>query len=168
MTREVAIDHLKADIKYWENTSVSTEHLYMAIKALEQEPFKPMVEIDLYSVIKQKYIEREVLDKIGDEIEDLYSYADFDWDTETCYNMVRLEEVQRVIDKHKVESEEEEIKMTNKEMMKEIFGIEHEEKVRCSADLTKKCIKYCPDVLDCSNWLNSEYKKEDEESEDNG
>ena len=34
-----------------------------------QEPFKPMVEIDLYSVIKQKYIEREVLDKIRAEIE---------------------------------------------------------------------------------------------------
>lgn len=33
---------------------------------LEQEP---MVEIDLYSVIKQKYIEREVLDKIRAEIE---------------------------------------------------------------------------------------------------
>lgn len=38
MTREEAIDNLKADIKYWENTSVSTEHLYMAIKALEKEP----------------------------------------------------------------------------------------------------------------------------------
>lgn len=38
-----------------------------AIKALEQEP-KPMVEIDLYSVIKQKYIKREVLDKIRAEI----------------------------------------------------------------------------------------------------
>jgi hypothetical protein len=37
MTREEAIDNLKADIKYWENTSVSTDHLYMAIKALEQE-----------------------------------------------------------------------------------------------------------------------------------
>lgn len=34
-----------------------------------QEQFKPMVEIDLYSVIKQKYIEREVLDKIRAEIE---------------------------------------------------------------------------------------------------
>ena len=32
------------------------------------EPFKPMVEIDLYSVIKQKYIEREVLDKIREQI----------------------------------------------------------------------------------------------------
>lgn len=40
MTREVAIDNLKADIKYWENTSVSTEHLCMAVKALEQEPKK--------------------------------------------------------------------------------------------------------------------------------
>lgn len=37
MTKEVAIDNLMADIKYWENTSVSTEHLYMAINALEQE-----------------------------------------------------------------------------------------------------------------------------------
>ena len=35
---------------------------------LEQEPFKPMVEIDLYSVIKQKYIEREVLDRIREQI----------------------------------------------------------------------------------------------------
>lgn len=34
----------------------------------EQEPIKPMVEIDLYSVIKQKYIEREVLDKIREQI----------------------------------------------------------------------------------------------------
>ena len=34
-----------------------------------QEPFKPMVEIDLDYVIKQKYIEREVLDKIRAEIE---------------------------------------------------------------------------------------------------
>ena len=29
---------------------------------------EPMVEIDLYSVIKQKYIEREVLDKIKEQI----------------------------------------------------------------------------------------------------
>lgn len=37
-------------------------------KPQEQEPFKPMVEIDLDYVIKQKYIEREVLDKIRAEI----------------------------------------------------------------------------------------------------
>ena len=35
------------------------------------EPFKPMVEIDLYSVIKQKYIEREALDKIRAEIDQI-------------------------------------------------------------------------------------------------
>lgn len=40
-----------------------------AIKELEQEP-KPMVEIDLYSVIKQKYIEREVLDKIRNIVDE--------------------------------------------------------------------------------------------------
>ena len=33
-----------------------------------EEPFKPMVEIDLDYVIKQKYIEREVLDKIREQI----------------------------------------------------------------------------------------------------
>lgn len=37
MTKEQAIEYLKADIKHWENTSVSTDHLIMAIKALEQE-----------------------------------------------------------------------------------------------------------------------------------
>lgn len=42
-----------------------TELTIKDLEALEQEP---MVEIDLYSVIKQKYIEREVLDKIREEI----------------------------------------------------------------------------------------------------
>ena len=37
------------------------------VEEMKQEP-KPMVEIDLYSVIKQKYIEREVLDKIREQI----------------------------------------------------------------------------------------------------
>lgn len=37
MTKEQAIELLKADIKHWENTSVSVDHLYMAIKALEQQ-----------------------------------------------------------------------------------------------------------------------------------
>lgn len=50
----------------------------------------------------RKYLKLERgLDKISAEIENLYSYADFDEDTKTCYNMVRLEEVQRVIDKYK-------------------------------------------------------------------
>lgn len=52
-------------------------HVKSQIKAIEnmpsvtpQEQFKPMVEIDLYSVIKQSYIEREVLDKIDEVIAD--------------------------------------------------------------------------------------------------
>lgn len=36
MDKEVAKDNLKADIKYWENTSVSVDHLYMAINAIEK------------------------------------------------------------------------------------------------------------------------------------
>ena len=41
--REKAIDKLKVDIEYWENASVSAEHLYMAIKALEQDPCEDCV-----------------------------------------------------------------------------------------------------------------------------
>ena len=48
---------------------IDADNCEKIIKALEQEPSKPMVEIDLYSVIKQKYIEREVLDEIRAEIE---------------------------------------------------------------------------------------------------
>ena len=61
-------------IQNWEG-GVNTPPPYL-VKLLErvvkediEEPFKPMVEIDLYSVIKQKYIERDVLDKIRAEID---------------------------------------------------------------------------------------------------
>lgn len=74
------------------------------IKTLEQEPFKPMVEIDLYSVIKQKYIEREVLDKIRTEIEEqvLESLSDGgdDW-----FTAEKVNECLDIIDKYKAESE---------------------------------------------------------------
>lgn len=40
-----------------------TELTIKDLEALEQEQDKPMVEIDLYSVIKQKYIERELIDR---------------------------------------------------------------------------------------------------------
>ena len=46
-----------------------------------------------------------VLDKVRAEIDELYSYVEFDEDIKTSFNMVRLEEVQRVIDKYKAESE---------------------------------------------------------------
>lgn len=67
------------------------------------EPFKPMVEIDLYSVIKQSYIEREVLDKIRAEIEarlcDVVSgYTD-------GYRTA-IQGVLVILDKYKAESEE--------------------------------------------------------------
>lgn len=78
------------------------EILNLAIKALKQEP-KPMVEIDLYSVIKQKYIEREVLDKIRAEIASLSNANPSYWHSG---DMVEREEVLDIIDKYKAESEE--------------------------------------------------------------
>ena len=68
-----------------------------------QEPFKPMVEIDLYSVIKQKYIEREVLDKIRAEIDKIYEREGNSVD---CLNA--LDELKWFIDKYKAESESQE------------------------------------------------------------
>lgn len=82
MTREEAIKELSyiADEMPSMECADWKKAISVAIKALEQEPFKPMVEIDLYSVIKQKYIEREVLDKIRAEIIDEkdFAYADFE------------------------------------------------------------------------------------------
>ena len=65
----------------------------------EQEPFKPMVEIDLYSVIKQKYIEREVLDKIRAEIEIYTDPQGFITISEGRFNSI--------LDKYKAETEAE-------------------------------------------------------------
>ncbi|MDT3387719.1 MAG: hypothetical protein LIR46_08175 [Bacteroidota bacterium] len=72
----------------------------LAIKALEQESFKPMVEIDLYSVIKQSYIEREVLDKIRAEIEEERVHDDWDLGQEIYYNNA-IDNVLQIIDKYK-------------------------------------------------------------------
>lgn len=58
-------------------------------------PQEPMVEIDLYSVIKQKYIERDVLDKIRAEIIELRSHQN-----------VGVLECLDIIDKYRAESEE--------------------------------------------------------------
>ena len=100
MTREEAIAFFK-DMN--ECTYGNLEAVEMAIKALEQEPFKPMVEIDLYSVIKQSYIEREVLDKIRAEIEQTY---------ETDIGFLIHDETKRtilnIIDKYRAESEPQE------------------------------------------------------------
>jgi bacterioferritin (cytochrome b1) len=69
-----------------------------------QEPFKPIVEIDLYSVIKRKYIEREVLDKIRAEIEEhvkINQNLNTDRAKALCWCL-------DVIDKYKAESENKE------------------------------------------------------------
>lgn len=78
-----------------------TELTIEDLEALEQEQDKPMVEIDLYSVIKQKYIEREVLDKIRAEIEQS-AFNDVNGS-----KFISVRRVNRIIDKCKVESEEE-------------------------------------------------------------
>ena len=72
----------------------------------EQEPFKPMVEIDLYSVIKQKYIERDVLDKIRAEIEKLRPNLRPEQMTDYDYAMVEVvDDIVAILDKYKAESE---------------------------------------------------------------
>lgn len=111
MTREEAIARVKHQ-RDWANEvnrTLDVEAFEMAAKALEQEQDKPMVEIDLYSVIKQKYIEREVLDEIRAEIEEqvLESLSDGgdDW-----FTAEKVNECLEIIDKYKVESEGEEWK----------------------------------------------------------
>lgn len=107
MTKEENLHWLNQEIQTWENECQSKhpikEALYAAHRALEQES-KPMIEIDLYSVIKQKYIEREVLDKIRAEIEEqlLESLSDGgdDW-----FTAEKVNECLDIIDKYKAESE---------------------------------------------------------------
>jgi UDP-galactopyranose mutase len=101
-------DVLKILHKYGKYIFVTDEKKYFSmvdeianLKALEQEP---MVEIDLYSVIKQSYIEREALDKIRAEI-DIARFIDKD--TKLCKNANAsgLEVAMQIIDKYKAESE---------------------------------------------------------------
>ena len=74
-------------------------------RTLEQEPIKPMVEIDLYSVIKQKYIEREVLDKLRAEIEKTKTTMNMFNREDTKQYAIAMEDVLKIIDKYKTESE---------------------------------------------------------------
>lgn len=103
MTREENLHWLDVEIQHWEDDCQSKhpikEALYAARKALEQEP-KPMIEIDLYSVIKQKYIEREVLNKIRAEIEQTSETVDG-----FLIHDATRRTVLRIIDKYKTESE---------------------------------------------------------------
>lgn len=103
MTKEENLYWIDQEIQTWENECQSKhpikEALHAARKALEQEQDKPMVEIDLYSVIKQKYIEREVLDKIRAEIEQS-AFNDVNGS-----KFISVRRVNRIIDKYKAESE---------------------------------------------------------------
>lgn len=63
-------------------------------------------EFEMILTLAEKALEQEpILDEISTEIEELDSYVEFDEDLKTSFNMIRLEEVQRVIDKYKAESE---------------------------------------------------------------
>ena len=97
MTYREAIYNLKQakSVPYRKATFIKVDEL---LGELEQD--EPMVEIDLYSVIKQKYIEREVLDKIRAEIDTIYKE---DMECDGCSDMGMVLEI---IDKYKAESEE--------------------------------------------------------------
>lgn len=88
------------------DVSESMDKIRELPRVTPQEQDKPMVEIDLYSVIKQKYIERDVLDKIRSEIEqNAYPIVHGVNNHEkgmTLYGVVQI------IDKYKAESEDKE------------------------------------------------------------
>ena len=125
ISRQAVLDAIMAN-NIWENEyNLTSSRIKKAVENLPsvnpQEPFKPMVEIDLYSVIKQKYIERDVLDKIRAEIFNACS---------DNYHMpvykLSCDEIFEIIDKYKAESEE--ISDTNLKMWEGIFKAESEEK----------------------------------------
>ncbi len=79
MTREEAVKEIeKAFEPAFANYIITA--LTEGATVSDKEQDKPIVEIDLYSVIKQKYVEREALDKIRADIIDEkdFAYADFD------------------------------------------------------------------------------------------
>lgn len=84
-------DHMTQD----DMTELTIEDL----EALEQKQDNPMVEIDLYSVIKQKYVEREVLDKIRAEIEQST------FDDVNGSKFISVNRVNHIIDKYKADKE---------------------------------------------------------------
>ena len=100
MTYREAIYNLKQakSVPYRKATFIKVNEL---LDELVQD--KPMVEIDLYSVIKQKYIEYEVLDKIRAEIMKLDDINP-DYPMDRTIHISR-NEVLQIIDKYKEECE---------------------------------------------------------------
>lgn len=98
MTREEAVKEIeKAFEPAFANYIITA--LTEGATVSDKESFKPMIEIDLYSVIKQKYIEREVLDKIRSEIKNLERFEIRGEVTP----LVNVDRVLKIIDK--IESE---------------------------------------------------------------
>ena len=104
MTYREAIYNLKQakSVPYRKATFIKVNEL---LGELEQD--EPMVEIDLYSVIKQKYIEREVLDKIRAELTEKRDILAKEARANTinplsCYG---LDYALLIIDKYKAEQE---------------------------------------------------------------
>ena len=91
----------KENMKTVVNYINSAHDKIVNLPRVKQEPFNPMVEIDLYSVIKQKYIEREVLDKIYADIQRLRGCSC------SCSDGI-IDDVEDILDKYKAESEAEE------------------------------------------------------------
>jgi hypothetical protein len=77
------------------------------VQEIEEEQ-EPIVEIDLYSVIKQKYIEREVLDKIRAELESKLDNINRLYNQDNQYDDGAIDSLQYaldIIDKYKGETE---------------------------------------------------------------
>lgn len=73
---------------------------------LDEDKLKSRIVTDLYSVIKQNYIEREVLDKIIAEIKEWYWQADKqELAKDPCVVDAMIDLFIRTIDKYKAESE---------------------------------------------------------------
>ena len=108
MTREEIIKNLKYTMEKHKNDYVHTFDTDISLMCkdildyLEQEP-KLMVGIDLYSVIKQKYIEREVLNKIREEIKVMTSNRGF----LSCSVEYIHKEIDNVFDKYNADKEQE-------------------------------------------------------------
>ena len=89
--------------KWTEAINIGIEAIEIVIDQENQEPFEPMVEIDLDYVIKQKYIEREVLDKMRAEIEAEKLEDSPNFCVKAHNNAV--DRVLGIIDKYKTETE---------------------------------------------------------------
>lgn len=101
MTREEAIKEIeKAFEPAFANYIITA--LTEGATVSDKELFKPMVEIDLYSVIKQSYIEREVPEKIRAEINKLTVYYTT---KDKGIKLISQKAVNRIFDKYKAESE---------------------------------------------------------------